>query len=126
MVRHAQLEPEQFQDAPGKRLRLLAAAPPRFEFPELDENTRATTFYTTGTTGQPKGVFFTHRQLVMHTLAFASALAGPGQGRFNRDDVYMPITPMFHVPPGACPTSPACSGRNRSIPAATTPTRSSA
>ena len=36
---------------------------------ELDEDTRATTFYTTGTTGLPKGVYYSHRQLVLHTLA---------------------------------------------------------
>jgi len=76
---------------------LLAKAPARFAFPELDENTRATTFYTTGTTGLPKGVYFSHRQLVLHTFAGRSSMAGVGQGRFNEDDVYMPITPMFHV-----------------------------
>ena len=67
------------------------------EWPEFDESTRATTFYTTGTTGLPKAVFFSHRQLVLHTFASRSALAGPGEGRFNHDDVYMPMTPMFHV-----------------------------
>ncbi|MCG8392480.1 MAG: fatty acid--CoA ligase, partial [Pseudomonadales bacterium] len=76
---------------------LLGKAAARFDFPELDENTRATTFYTTGTTGLPKGVYFSHRQLVMHTLAGRNTMSGIGQGRFNEDDVYMPITPMFHV-----------------------------
>ena len=60
----------------GEYEALLAAHEPLAEFPDFDENTRATTFYTTGTTGLPKAVFFSHRQL---------------------DDVYMPITPMFHV-----------------------------
>ena len=69
-----------------------------FVFEDFDENTRATTFYTTGTTGTPKGVYFSHRQLVLHTLGFMGALAWNGDhGRFHRDDVYMPITPMFHV-----------------------------
>ncbi|HME23619.1 MAG TPA: fatty acid--CoA ligase, partial [Acetobacteraceae bacterium] len=81
----------------GEYEALLAAADPGYAFPALDESTRATTFYTTGTTGLPKGVYFTHRQLVLHTLATTSALAGAGQGCFNDDDVYMPITPMFHV-----------------------------
>ena len=81
----------------GEYEELLAKAPARFDFPELDENTRATTFYTTGTTGLPKGVYFSHRQLVLHTFAGRSSMAGVGQGRFNEDDVYMPITPMFHV-----------------------------
>lgn len=77
---------------------LLAAAAPDYDFPDFDENTRATTFYTTGTTGAPKGVYFSHRQLVLHTLAAATALGtAPGQGRLGRDDVYMPLTPMFHV-----------------------------
>ena len=77
---------------------LLAAAPADFDFPDFDENARATTFYTTGTTGLPKGVYFSHRQLVLHTLAELAALGTAGrQGRFHRDDVYMPITPMFHV-----------------------------
>jgi len=77
---------------------LLAAADTRYAFPDLDENTRATTFYTTGTTGNPKGVFFSHRQLVLHTLASAVAVGSYyTQVRFRSDDVYMPLTPMFHV-----------------------------
>jgi len=76
---------------------LLAAGDPDYKFPEFSEETRATTFYTTGTTGLPKGVYFSHRQLVLHILATAAALQGEGQGRFNRGDVYLPITPMFHV-----------------------------
>jgi len=76
---------------------LLAQSSEVFDWPDLDESTRATTFYTTGTTGQPKAVYFSHRQLVLHTFAARSALAGPGCGRFNHDDVYMPVTPMFHV-----------------------------
>lgn len=82
----------------GEYEALLAAASPDFDFPDFDERTRATTFYTTGTTGDPKGVYFSHRQLVLHTLALAGALgAAPVQGRVHRDDVYLPITPMFHV-----------------------------
>jgi len=81
----------------GEYEELLQAASADFQFPALDENTRATTFYTTGTTGLPKGVYFSHRQLVLHTYAGRAALSGTGHGRFNADDVYMPITPMFHV-----------------------------
>lgn len=77
---------------------MLQAASSNYSFPDFDENTRATTFYTTGTTGDPKGVHFSHRQIVLHTLGVAVALSAPQhQGRLHRDDVYMPITPMFHV-----------------------------
>jgi len=82
----------------GEYEALLAAASPEFEFPNFDENTRATTFYTTGTTGMPKGVYFSHRQLVLHTFGVMTALStAVGHGTFRRTDVYMPITPMFHV-----------------------------
>jgi len=82
----------------GEYEELLAAAASQFDFPDFDENTRATTFYTTGTTGLPKGVYFSHRQLVLHTLSVLAALGTPlSQGRFHRQDVYMPLTPMFHV-----------------------------
>jgi fatty-acyl-CoA synthase len=77
---------------------LLARSAEDFDFPDFDEHTRATTFYTTGTTGNPKGVYFSHRQLVLHTLAALGSLASPAvQQRLHRGDVYMPITPMFHV-----------------------------
>ena len=77
---------------------LLARSAEDFDFPDFDENTRATTFYTTGTTGNPKGVYFSQRQLVLHTLAVLGSLAStPEHQRFHRGDVYMPITPMFHV-----------------------------
>ena len=77
---------------------LMQSAAGSFDFPDLDENTKATTFYTTGTTGNPKGVFFTHRQLVLHTLAVAVECgAYQTTGRFRSNDVYMPLTPMFHV-----------------------------
>lgn len=81
----------------GEYEALLARQPDQFDWPALDENTRATTFYTSGTTGLPKGVYFSHRQLVLHTLAGTNTMAGEGQGRLNDKDVYMPITPMFHV-----------------------------
>ncbi|WP_454721847.1 MULTISPECIES: fatty acid--CoA ligase [Cupriavidus] len=77
---------------------LLAQGAPGFAFPDFDENTRATQFYTSGTTGMPKGVAFTHRQLVLHTLATCAAFgSSQTQGRLHNGDVYMPMTPMFHV-----------------------------
>jgi fatty-acyl-CoA synthase len=82
----------------GEYETLLAAASPRYEFADFDENSVATTFYTTGTTGNPKGVYFTHRQLVLHTMAMASTVSALDSIRLmGNADVYMPITPMFHV-----------------------------
>jgi fatty-acyl-CoA synthase len=77
---------------------MLAASHPDFNFEDFDENARATTLFTSGTTGPPKGVYFSHRQIVLHTLSVMAALGTPvAQQRFHRGDVYMPITPMFHV-----------------------------
>ncbi len=82
----------------GEYESLLAAAEPSYAFADFDENSVATTFYTTGTTGNPKGVYFTHRQLVLHTLSMATTLGSLDSIRLmGSDDVYMPITPMFHV-----------------------------
>ncbi|TBU77637.1 long-chain fatty acid--CoA ligase [Pseudomonas daroniae] len=82
----------------GEYEQLLAAARPEYDFADFDENSVATTFYTTGTTGNPKGVYFTHRQLVLHTLSLACTVGGLDSIRLmGSDDVYMPITPMFHV-----------------------------
>lgn len=82
----------------GEYESLLAAASSHYDFADFDENSVATTFYTTGTTGNPKGVYFTHRQLVLHTLSMATTMGGLDSIRLlGNDDVYMPITPMFHV-----------------------------
>ncbi len=77
---------------------LMKKASDIYDFPDFDENSVATMFYTTGTTGNPKAVYFTHRQLVLHTLAVATAFGCyDSVCRFRSNDVYMPITPMFHV-----------------------------
>ncbi|MDR2111630.1 MAG: fatty acid--CoA ligase [Candidatus Accumulibacter sp.] len=77
---------------------LLAAADPVRVFDDFDENAQATVFYTTGTTGLPKGVRFSHRQLVLHTLGLAASVGTAEAGVAMRtNDVYMPLTPMFHV-----------------------------
>jgi len=92
------LEPELPAGFSGEYEALLSAGSPEYAFPDFDENTQATVFYTTGTTGLPKGVFFSHRQLILQALATMAALGtATHQGRVHRDDVYMPITPMFHV-----------------------------
>jgi fatty-acyl-CoA synthase len=101
----------------GEYEALLAASSPYYQFPDFDENTRATTFHTTGTTGRPKGVYFSHRQLVLHTLAALVAYGlAPSQGRFHRDDVYMPMTPMFHVHAWGCPYTATASGCKQVYP----------
>lgn len=82
----------------GEYEALMAEASDEYDFPDFDENSVATTFYTTGTTGNPKGVYFSHRQLVLHTLSTAMTLGSlDGLAVFRSDDVYMPMTPMFHV-----------------------------
>jgi fatty-acyl-CoA synthase len=84
--------------AAGEYETLSARASPAFAFEDFDEQAVATTFYTTGTTGNPKGVCFTHRQLVLHTLIGASSYDGVVlPSGFGYGDVYMPLTPMFHA-----------------------------
>jgi fatty-acyl-CoA synthase len=96
---------------------LLAAASPDYDFPDFDENTQATTFYTTGTTGLPKGVYYSHRQLVLHSLCELALFGGASQqGRFSRDDVYMPITPMFHVHAWGFPWAATLAGAKQVYP----------
>ena len=101
----------------GEYESLLAAAAPDYDFPDFDENTQATTFYTTGTTGLPKGVYYSHRQLVLHSLSGLALFGMAGtQGRFSRDDVYMPITPMFHVHAWGFPWSATLAGVKQVYP----------
>lgn len=84
--------------AHGEYEELIAGEEADFPFEDFDENALATTFYTSGTTGAPKAVSFTHRQLVLQTLASAAHLSiAEGAPSFSINDVYMPLTPMFHV-----------------------------
>jgi fatty-acyl-CoA synthase len=76
---------------------LLGGVIPLDELPDLDERTQATLSYTTGTTGRPKGVYFTQRQLTLHTMSVATVAALGNYGGIDKHDVYMPLTPMFHV-----------------------------
>lgn len=96
---------------------LLLGASPVYGFPDFDENRPATIFYTSGTTGLPKGVGFSHRQLVLHSLselAFFGMAAE--QGRFSRDDVYMPLTPMFHAHAWGMPWTATLAGAKQVYP----------
>ncbi|WP_346797715.1 fatty acid--CoA ligase [Halomonas sp. Bachu 37] len=103
-------------DVVGEYEALLAEQPLEYDFPTFDENAVATLFYTTGTTGNPKGVFFTHRQLVLHTLGEASLFQAPGFALLDRDKVYMPITPMFHVHAWGVPYTATLMGATQVYP----------
>ena len=72
---------------------LLAAQPGTFDWPELDERSAAILCYTSATTGDPKGVVFTHRSSVLH--AFAAGLADAVN--IQQRDSVLPVVPMFHV-----------------------------
>ncbi len=65
----------------------------RFTWPQFDENTASSMCYTSGTTGNPKGVLYAHRSTILHTLA--SAL--PDALNLSARDVILPVVPMFHV-----------------------------
>lgn len=66
------------------------------ELPELNEDDLATIFYTSGTTGMPKGVTFTHRDLTLHTMALMAGISDE-PAAVKAGDVIMPLVPMFHV-----------------------------
>ena len=72
---------------------LIAGRPQTYDWPDIEERTGALLCYTSATTGDPKGVLFTHRSLYIH--AIASAL-GDALGLVQRDTI-MPVVPMFHV-----------------------------
>ena len=72
---------------------LLAAAPVGFDWPELDERSAAAMCYTSGTTGLPKGVVYSHRSTYLHSIAVCTANALAVSER----DRVMPIVPQFHA-----------------------------
>jgi len=102
---------------------LLQSGDPEADFPDLDENDEATVFFTTGTTGLPKGVHFSHRQLVLHTLSLLAgfAMTGP-HSRFSSAGVYMPMTPMFHVHAWGFPYAATLAGMKQVYPGRYIPT----
>jgi fatty-acyl-CoA synthase len=72
---------------------LIAPELATFAFPPLEESQAAGLCYTSGTTGRPKGVLYSHRALVLHSLAVAL----PDVLDISQADVVMPVVPMFHV-----------------------------
>jgi len=81
----------------GEYEALMSPQMEEYEFPDFEEDSIATMFFTTGTTGLPKAVYFSHRQLVLHTMALTTTLGTMNSVvTISSDDVYMPITPIFH------------------------------
>ena len=72
---------------------LLDAASDAYAWPEFDENTASSLCYTSGTTGNPKGVLYSHRSTVLHTMAAAM----PDCLGVGAADAILPVVPMFHV-----------------------------
>ena len=70
---------------------IIEQEPSEYQWPELDENTAASLCYTSGTTGNPKGVLYSHRSTILHATAIAGALS------FNSSSAILPVVPMFHV-----------------------------
>jgi 3-(methylthio)propionyl---CoA ligase len=72
---------------------LCAAQDDQFAWPEFDENSASSLCYTSGTTGNPKGVLYSHRSTLLHTLAAAT----PDALNCSSADAILPVVPMFHV-----------------------------
>lgn len=89
---------------------LISGKPTDYDWQVIDENTAAYAGYTTGTTGKPKGVFYSHRGMYLHTMASLAAL------QVDYTDVVMPITPMFHVISWGFPQTALAAGAGVVLP----------
>jgi fatty-acyl-CoA synthase len=91
---------------------LVSSGDEGFEFPDLDENAAAAMCYTSGTTGRPKGVVYSHRSTVLHTL-LANQTDTIG---LRERDVVLPIVPMFHANAWGLPYATAMAGCKLVLP----------
>ncbi|MBI4728863.1 MAG: long-chain fatty acid--CoA ligase [Acidobacteria bacterium] len=92
---------------------LLAAEQPGFAWPDVDERCAAAMCYTTGTTGDPKGVVYSHRSCVLHTLAECAG----GALAISEADLILPIVPMFHAMAWGLPYAGWLTGADFLMPA---------
>jgi fatty-acyl-CoA synthase len=72
---------------------LIRGVSPNFPWPQIDENDAAAMCYTSGTTGNPKGVVYSHRSIYLHSLG----LSMTDSFGLSERDIFMPVVPMFHV-----------------------------
>ena len=91
---------------------LLAAESEAYEWPQLDERTASALCYTSGTTGDPKGVLYDHRSTVLH--AYASV--APDVLGLASTDVVLPVVPLFHVNAWGMPYSALMAGAKLVFP----------
>ena len=91
---------------------LLAAEEPAFEWPQLDERTAAAMCYTSGTTGHPKGVVYSHRSTFLHTMAILQTTAMS----VDEADTILPMVPMFHANAWGLPYAAGMAGANFVFP----------
>jgi acyl-CoA synthetase (AMP-forming)/AMP-acid ligase II len=91
---------------------VLEQSSPTYEWPNLDENTASSLCYTSGTTGNPKGVLYSHRSTVLHSW---TACAVDGLGLSTRDSVLLAV-PMFHVNAWGVPYASAMCGAKLVLP----------
>ncbi len=76
---------------------LIKEGSAKYEFPEIDENTDASVYFTSGTTGLPKAVHFSHREIILQCMINGLALAAnPSPASFTSADIVMHIPPFFH------------------------------
>ncbi len=91
---------------------LLAGASDDFVYPKMEENHGAAMYFTSGTTGNSKGVIYSHRAVVLHSMA---QLAADSIGLSHQDTV-LPIAPMFHANAWGLPYSCAMAGARLVLP----------